>query len=134
MYFLSQFTKTFIIFLFPVSQLIQEHLIRIAPKETSCSYAFSLLIQLSLRNIPDRIPFGSLFEKGLSLGTGQCNVKSYNRYLRDLIISGRAKPSFVISHEISIEEAPVAYKKVRFCPKLCLFKNFGVLILPSSFP
>lgn len=46
------------------------------------------------------------------MGTGQCNVKMYNRFLRDLIISGRAKPSFVISHEIDIEEAPVAYKKV----------------------
>lgn len=43
------------------------------------------------------LPFGKLFEKGLSLGTGQCNVKSYNRQLRDLIISGRAKPSFVVS-------------------------------------
>lgn len=42
------------------------------------------------------LPFGSLFEKGLKLATGQCNVKSYNRYLRDMIISGRAKPSFII--------------------------------------
>jgi len=57
------------------------------------------------------IPFGSLFEKGLTLGTGQCNVKMYNRQLRDMIISGRAKPSFVISHEITLDEAPQAYKK-----------------------
>ena len=33
---------------------------------------------------------GELFEKGLRMGTGQCNVKRYNRYLRDLIIDGRA--------------------------------------------
>ncbi|KAI9830153.1 MAG: hypothetical protein M1819_005830 [Sarea resinae] len=57
------------------------------------------------------IPFGKLFEKGLTLGTGQCNVKAYNRYLRDLIIAGRAKPSFVVSHEIGIEDAPAAYEK-----------------------
>jgi len=57
------------------------------------------------------IPFGSLFEKGLSLGTGQCPVKRYNKYLRDLIIAGRAKPSFVVSHEITIDDATVAYKK-----------------------
>lgn len=49
--------------------------------------------------------------KGLSLATGQCNVKSYNRYLRDLIIAGKAKPSFVVSHEIGIEDAPMAYEK-----------------------
>ena len=49
--------------------------------------------------------------QGLTIGTGQCNVKSYNRYLRDMIISGRAKPSFVVSHEIGIDEAPKAYTK-----------------------
>lgn len=57
------------------------------------------------------ISFGKLFEKGLSLGTGQCNVKAYNRYLRDLIVSGKAKPSFVVSHEIDIDDASVAYEK-----------------------
>lgn len=57
------------------------------------------------------ISFGKLFEKGLKLGTGQCNVKAYNRYLRDLIVSGRAKPSFVVSHEVGIDEAPDAYDK-----------------------
>lgn len=57
------------------------------------------------------LSFGKLFEKGLSLGTGQCNVKAYNRYLRDLIISGKAKPSFVVSHEINIDDAPGAYEK-----------------------
>ncbi|KAF8991984.1 hypothetical protein BDQ17DRAFT_1254357 [Cyathus striatus] len=56
-------------------------------------------------------PFGKLFEKGLSLGTGQCNVKAYNRYLRDLIISGKAKPSFVVSHNLSLDDAADAYDK-----------------------
>lgn len=49
--------------------------------------------------------------QGLSLGTGQCNVKAYNRYLRDMIVSGKAKPSFVVSHEINIDDAPTAYEK-----------------------
>ena len=49
--------------------------------------------------------------QGLSLATGQCNVKAYNRNLRDLIISGRAKPSFVVSHEVGIDDAPTAYEK-----------------------
>ncbi len=56
-------------------------------------------------------PIGMFFEKGLTMGTGQCNVKRYNRYLRDLIISEVAKPSFVVSHEIKIDEAPNAYEK-----------------------
>ncbi|MGP3923249.1 MULTISPECIES: glutathione-independent formaldehyde dehydrogenase [unclassified Streptomyces] len=54
---------------------------------------------------------GKLFEKGLRLGTGQCNVKRYNRYLRDLIIEDRAKPSFVVSHELPLDQAPSAYDK-----------------------
>ena len=57
------------------------------------------------------IPFGKLFEKGLRLGTGQCNVKRYNRYLRDLIIAGRAKPSFIVSHNTPLDDAPMAYEK-----------------------
>lgn len=57
------------------------------------------------------VAIGTLFEKGLRLGTGQCNVKRYNRQLRDLIIAGRAKPSFVVSHEIPLDQAPQAYEK-----------------------
>ena len=57
------------------------------------------------------IAFGKLFEKGLRLGTGQCNVKRYNAQLRDLIIAGRAKPSFVVSHELPLADAPDAYEK-----------------------
>lgn len=57
------------------------------------------------------INFGKLFEKGLRLGTGQCNVKKYNAYLRDLIMAGKASPSFVVSHEVSLDDAPDAYEK-----------------------
>jgi len=57
------------------------------------------------------IPFGKIFEKGLVLKTGQCNVKRYNAYLRDLIIADKAKPSFSVSHEVPLSEAPVAYDK-----------------------
>ena len=57
------------------------------------------------------INFGRLFEKGLRLGTGQCNVKQYNAHLRDLITAGRAKPSFVVSHEVPLDDAADAYVK-----------------------
>jgi glutathione-independent formaldehyde dehydrogenase len=57
------------------------------------------------------VAVGTLFEKGLRLGTGQTNVKRYIRQLRDLIIEGRARPSFVVSHELPLDEAPGAYQK-----------------------
>ena len=57
------------------------------------------------------VAVGKLFEKGLRMGTGQCNVKRYNGNLRDLIIEGRATPSFVVSHELPLDQAPEAYEK-----------------------
>jgi len=57
------------------------------------------------------VAIGTLFEKGLRVGTGQANVKRYNRQLRDLITDGRATPSFVVSHELPLDDAPGAYQK-----------------------
>jgi glutathione-independent formaldehyde dehydrogenase len=54
--------------------------------------------------------FGAFFEKGLRMGTGQANVKAYNRYLRDLIHADRAKPSWLVSHQLDLDEAPDAYE------------------------
>jgi glutathione-independent formaldehyde dehydrogenase len=54
--------------------------------------------------------FGQFFEKGLRMATGQANVKAYNRYLCNLIHTGRAKPSWIVSHELLLDEAPEAYK------------------------
>ena len=54
--------------------------------------------------------FGAFWVKGQKIGTGQANVKAYNRKLRDLITAGKAKPSMIISHELSLEQAPEAYK------------------------
>ena len=44
------------------------------------------------------------------MGTGQCNVKAYNRRLMDLIHHGKANPSMIISHEIALDEAADAYR------------------------
>ncbi|MFD5319928.1 glutathione-independent formaldehyde dehydrogenase [Streptomyces sp. NPDC127098] len=59
------------------------------------------------------LPFamGRFFEKGLRMGSGQANVKAYNRQLRDLITAGRATPSFVVSHRLPLDQAPLAYDR-----------------------
>lgn len=57
------------------------------------------------------LPWGKLWEKGISLGMGQTPVKQYNLMLRDLIIAGRAKPSFIVTRRIGLAEAPQAYEK-----------------------
>jgi len=49
--------------------------------------------------------------KGQRMGTGQAPVKRYNRQLRDLIITGVAKPGKIVSHEVGLDEAVDAYDK-----------------------
>ena len=54
--------------------------------------------------------FGTFWFKGQKMGTGQANVKAYNRKLRELIFVGKAKPSLIVSHRLSLDQAPGAYK------------------------
>ncbi len=54
--------------------------------------------------------YGTFFTKGQHMGTGQAPVLRYNRQLRDLIITGRANPSFLVSHELGLDDAPDAYR------------------------
>jgi glutathione-independent formaldehyde dehydrogenase len=53
---------------------------------------------------------GKFWFKGQKMGTGQANVKAYNRQLRELIHYDKANPSIIISHELPLAEAPNAYK------------------------
>ena len=53
---------------------------------------------------------GKFFEKGLTMGSGQTNVKQYNRRLSALIAAGKAKPSFLVSHELPLDQAADAYE------------------------
>jgi glutathione-independent formaldehyde dehydrogenase len=54
--------------------------------------------------------FGGFFEKALHMGCGQAPVKKYNRRLCELIEAGKATPSFLVSHELALDEAPDAYQ------------------------
>lgn len=54
---------------------------------------------------------GRYFEKGQTMATGQADVKRYAHQLRDLIVAGRAEPSFVVSQELPLSDAPDAYAR-----------------------
>ncbi|MFD9080146.1 hypothetical protein [Streptomyces erythrochromogenes] len=49
------------------------------------------------------LDFGMLWFKGQRISTGQAPVKRYNQALRDLIAHGKAEPSFLVSHELSLD-------------------------------
>lgn len=58
-------------------------------------------------------PLGALISKGLTLKTGQTHVQRYLQPLMDLIVEARIDPSFLITHRVSLEDGPEAYKTFR---------------------
>jgi threonine dehydrogenase-like Zn-dependent dehydrogenase len=54
--------------------------------------------------------YGMFWFKGQTMGNGQCNVKNYNRQLCTLIHEGKARPSWVVSHELNLDDAPGGYE------------------------
>jgi threonine dehydrogenase-like Zn-dependent dehydrogenase len=61
----------------------------------------------------DKIPFGALMNKGLTVRTGQTHVQRYLAPLLKTIEEGKIDPSFVITHERPLEEGPELYKTFR---------------------
>jgi threonine dehydrogenase-like Zn-dependent dehydrogenase len=58
----------------------------------------------------DKFPLGQMMNKSLTIRTGQCHVQRYLRPLLDRIEAGEIDPSFVISHRMSLEDAPRGYE------------------------
>jgi len=58
----------------------------------------------------DKVPFGAAFGKGITMKMGQTNMHSYMKPLLDLIEKGAIDPSDIISHRITLNEAPEMYK------------------------
>jgi threonine dehydrogenase-like Zn-dependent dehydrogenase len=61
----------------------------------------------------DKIPFGALMNKGLTVKTGQTHVQRYLSPLLKTIENGKLDPSFVITHVRPLEEGPDLYKTFR---------------------
>jgi glutathione-independent formaldehyde dehydrogenase len=57
------------------------------------------------------IPWGTLFKKGVSVGMGRDHDKRYNDHLRDAIVSGRLKPSAIVSQRLPLRDAAAAFAK-----------------------
>jgi glutathione-independent formaldehyde dehydrogenase len=55
------------------------------------------------------VPWATFFSKGVTVGLGRTNDRRYTARLRDLILSGRAHPGFVVTHHGSLAGAPGFY-------------------------
>jgi threonine dehydrogenase-like Zn-dependent dehydrogenase len=58
----------------------------------------------------DKVPFGAAFGKGITMKMGQTHMHRYMRPLLERIEKGQIDPSFIISHRITLDEAPEMYK------------------------
>jgi len=61
----------------------------------------------------DKIPFGAVMNKGLTIRTGQTHVNRWTDDLLKRIQDGQIDPSFVITHTVSLEQGPEMYKTFR---------------------
>ena len=61
----------------------------------------------------DKIPFGAAMGKGLTIKTGQTHVPRYHQRLLGKIEAGEIDPSFVVTHQLPLEEGPEAYRMFR---------------------
>jgi threonine dehydrogenase-like Zn-dependent dehydrogenase len=58
----------------------------------------------------DKIPFGALMNKGITIKSGQTHMQRYMRHLLSLIEEGKIDPSFVITHRVPLSKAPQMYE------------------------
>jgi threonine dehydrogenase-like Zn-dependent dehydrogenase len=57
----------------------------------------------------DKFPIGSVMQRSLTIRTGQAHVQRYMRPLLQMIENGDIDPSFVVTHTMSLDDAPHAY-------------------------
>jgi threonine dehydrogenase-like Zn-dependent dehydrogenase len=61
----------------------------------------------------DKIPLGTIMNKGLTIKTGQTHMQRYMKPLLQKVIDGEIDLSFVITHEVPLDQAPAMYKTFR---------------------
>lgn len=57
-----------------------------------------------------RVPWATFFDKGVRVNFGRTHDRRYTTLLRDLIVSGRARPGRVVSHHGTLDEAPALFE------------------------
>ena len=61
----------------------------------------------------DKVPFGAIVNRALTIKSGQTHVQRYLRPLLKLIEEEKIDPSFVVSHRMRLDDAPEGYAMFR---------------------
>jgi glutathione-independent formaldehyde dehydrogenase len=56
------------------------------------------------------VPWATFFSKGVTVGFGRTNDRRYTTLLRDLVVSGRARPGVIVSHHGCLDDAPGLFR------------------------
>jgi threonine dehydrogenase-like Zn-dependent dehydrogenase len=78
-----------------------------------CRPAGTLSVPGVYGGLIDKLPFGAMMNKGLTIRTGQTHVRRWTDDLLHRIEEGQIDPSFVVTHTVGLEEGPGMYKTFR---------------------
>jgi threonine dehydrogenase-like Zn-dependent dehydrogenase len=68
----------------------------------------------------DKFPIGAVMNRGLTIKTGQCHVHRYLRPLLEHIEKGDIDPSFIVTHRMSLDDAPNGYETFKHKQDECV--------------
>src|SRR4051812_14232276 len=78
-----------------------------------CRPAGTLSVPGVYGGLSDKLPFGAMMNKGLTIRTGQTHVNRWTDDLLRRVQEGQIDPSFVITHSVKLEQGPGMYKTFR---------------------
>lgn len=78
-----------------------------------CRPADTLSVPGVYGGLLDKLPFGAVMNKGLTIRTGQTHVNRWTDDLLRRIEGGEIDPSFVVTHRVGLEDGPDMYKTFR---------------------
>ena len=68
----------------------------------------------------DKVPFGSVMNRSITIRTGQTHVQRYLKPLLERIQKGEIDPSFIITHRLRLDEAAEGYRMFRDDQNECI--------------
>jgi threonine dehydrogenase-like Zn-dependent dehydrogenase len=68
----------------------------------------------------DKLPFGSVVNKAITIRSGQTHVQRYMRPLLERIERGEFDPSFIVSHRLSLDDAAQGYEMFKNKEEECV--------------
>jgi threonine dehydrogenase-like Zn-dependent dehydrogenase len=75
----------------------------------ACRKGVTLSI-LGVYGLMDKLPIGTIINKGMTVRTAQQHGQKYVPRLLDHAVRGELDPSFLVTHRFSLEDSPKGYE------------------------